>query len=99
MLYILKEMALLPKKLHESVWVASADCTPVLMADRTLGKVCAIHSGWRGTASEIVPDAIALFDHLGSKKRRLTLCPRACYSWRSVSSGYSRGITGIINHF
>ncbi|AUC61242.1 putative polyphenol oxidase [Cyanobacterium sp. HL-69] len=62
---------IITEKLHESVWVASADCTPVLMADRTLGKVCAIHSGWRGTASEIVPDAIALFDHLGSKKEDL----------------------------
>ncbi len=55
----------------ESVWVASADCTPVLIADRTSGQVCAIHSGWRGTASQIVPRAIALFLKLGATKENL----------------------------
>ncbi|MGY6528544.1 MAG: peptidoglycan editing factor PgeF [Cyanobacterium sp.] len=62
---------IISEKPHESVWVASADCTPVLIADRTLGKVCAIHSGWRGTAAKIVPEAIALFHQLGSKKEDL----------------------------
>ncbi|AFZ48209.1 protein of unknown function DUF152 [Cyanobacterium stanieri PCC 7202] len=62
---------IITEKAGESVWVASADCTPVLIADHTLGKVCAIHSGWRGTAANIVPDAIALFDKLGSKKEDL----------------------------
>lgn len=62
---------IITEKPQESVWVASADCTPVLVADRTLGRVCAIHSGWRGTAAKIVPDAIALFHKLGSKKEDL----------------------------
>lgn len=43
----------------QSVWVASADCTPVLIADSQTGKVAAIHAGWRGTAKKIVPEAIA----------------------------------------
>ncbi|MBE9221166.1 peptidoglycan editing factor PgeF [Cyanobacterium stanieri LEGE 03274] len=62
---------IISEKAGDSVWVASADCTPVLIADRTLGKVCAIHSGWRGTALKIVPDAITLFNQLGSKKEDL----------------------------
>lgn len=36
-----------------SVWVRSADCVPVLIAHPH--RVAAIHSGWRGTAAEIVP--------------------------------------------
>lgn len=50
----------------ESVWCASADCTPVLIADSNTGKVVAIHSGWRGTASEIVPQAVSLLKQQGS---------------------------------
>ncbi len=50
----------------EAVWVASADCSPVLIADITTGQVAAVHSGWRGTAKAIVPEAIAQF--IGNSK-------------------------------
>ena len=55
----------------QSVWSASADCTPVLIADRHTGQTAAIHSGWRGTASKIVPKAIALFLAQGSQPEDL----------------------------
>ncbi len=32
---------------QQSVWVASADCTPILIGDLATGRVCAIHAGWR----------------------------------------------------
>jgi YfiH family protein len=51
---------------QQAVWVASADCTPVLIGDVTTGRVAAIHAGWRGTAQRIVPEAIARFLSLGS---------------------------------
>lgn len=56
-----------------SVWVASADCTPILIGDRVSGRVCAIHAGWRGTSQKIVARAIARFAEFGSKKENLRI--------------------------
>lgn len=41
------------------VGVLTADCVPVLVADREGTLALAIHSGWRGTAANIVGAAIA----------------------------------------
>jgi YfiH family protein len=57
----------------ESVWVASADCTPVLVGDIQTGRVAAIHAGWRGTAQSIVPEAIARFLQFGSSLENLRI--------------------------
>ena len=51
----------------QAVWVCSADCTPVLIADQKTGQVAAIHAGWRGTAARIVPNAIARLLDSGSR--------------------------------
>jgi YfiH family protein len=50
---------ILTEQTGQAVWVCSADCTPVLIADEKTGQVAAVHAGWRGTASRIVPNAIA----------------------------------------
>ncbi|MGK7905575.1 MAG: peptidoglycan editing factor PgeF [Hormoscilla sp.] len=52
---------------NQSVWVASADCTPVLIADANTGQVAAVHAGWRGTAAEILSRAIARLQAVGSQ--------------------------------
>ncbi|MCL1464619.1 peptidoglycan editing factor PgeF [Argonema galeatum] len=51
---------------QQAVWVCSADCTPVLIADEVTGQVAAVHAGWRGTAGKIVPQAIARLIAQGS---------------------------------
>lgn len=58
---------------QQSVWVASADCNPVLIGDIETGRVAAIHAGWRGTAQKIVPRAIERFLQFGSMKRNLRI--------------------------
>jgi polyphenol oxidase len=51
---------------QQALWVCTADCTPVLIGDRVSGRIAAIHAGWRGTASAIVPKAIAHLQAQGS---------------------------------
>lgn len=51
----------------EAVWVCTADCVPVLIADAETGQVAAVHAGWRGTAAKIVPQAIAHLQAAGSQ--------------------------------
>jgi len=58
---------LMTAQTEEAVWVCSADCTPVLIGDQALGRVAALHAGWRGTAANIVPLAIARFRIEGSQ--------------------------------
>lgn len=58
---------------RQAVWVASADCTPVLIGDVQAGKVAAIHAGWRGTAAKIVPEAIGRFLNSGSSRENLRI--------------------------
>lgn len=51
----------------QAVWACSADCTPALLGDVVTGKVAAVHAGWRGTAAQILPEAVALFLAQGSQ--------------------------------
>jgi YfiH family protein len=55
----------------QSLWVCGADCTPVLIADRSTGQVAACHAGWRGVAGRILPEAILQMEHLGSRRQDL----------------------------
>jgi YfiH family protein len=61
------------EQINQAVWVCSADCTPVLIADTQTGQVAAVHAGWRGTATRIVPEAIARMIDSGSELENLLI--------------------------
>jgi polyphenol oxidase len=57
----------------EAVWVCTADCVPVLIADDRTGLAAAVHAGWRGTAAKILPEAIAQLVAQGSQLENLKI--------------------------
>lgn len=62
---------LMTEQANQAVWVCTADCTPVLIADEETGQVAAIHAGWRGTALGIVQKAVARMLSQGSQTKNL----------------------------
>lgn len=51
--------------------ISTADCVPVLFADPAGGVVAAVHAGWRGVASRIVPKTIAALAGAGTPSASL----------------------------
>lgn len=62
----------------DAVCVKSADCTPVLFADKRTGAVCAVHSGWRGTVLDIPGEAVRTMVKNGSKHEDILCCVGPC---------------------
>ncbi len=58
---------LISQEPKQAIWVASADCTPILMGDVVNNRVAAVHAGWRGTSQKVVGEAIARLVEEGSK--------------------------------
>ncbi|MFQ5719929.1 MAG: peptidoglycan editing factor PgeF [Acidobacteriota bacterium] len=52
--------------------VATADCVPILLADRRAGVIGAAHMGWRGALAGIVDATVLAMAGLGAKPSRLT---------------------------
>lgn len=54
------------------VSIRTADCLPILIADKRTGAVAAVHAGWRGTAARIAGAAVArLGEEFGARPEDL----------------------------
>lgn len=51
--------------------IVTADCGPVLFADRGAGVVGAAHAGWRGAADGVLENTIAAMEALGARRSHI----------------------------
>ena len=61
--------------------IQTADCVPLLMADRATGAVAAAHAGWRGLAARVPSvTVLAMADQFGTRPADLTVAvgPSIC---------------------
>lgn len=53
------------------IGVVTADCAPVLLADREAGIVAAAHAGWRGALAGVLENTLAAMESLGAHRARV----------------------------
>lgn len=67
--------------------VLTADCQPVLFADRAAGVVGAAHAGWRGTRDGVLEATVTAMEALGAKRRRIVAVIGPAISQRAYEVG------------
>lgn len=72
--------------------ILTADCAPVLLADREAGVVGAAHAGWKGAIGGVTDSTIALMETLGAKRDRIAAAVGPCIARASyeVDVGFFR---------
>jgi YfiH family protein len=75
-----------------AIGILTADCTPVLLADREAGVVGAAHAGWKGALGGVTDSAISLMESLGAKRERIAAAIGPCIARASyeVDDGFLR---------
>jgi YfiH family protein len=70
--------------------ILTADCAPVLLADRSAGVVAAAHAGWRGAFGGVTDSAIAMMEEIGASRGRIAAAIGPCIAQPSyeVDEGF-----------
>ncbi|HEX7856506.1 MAG TPA: peptidoglycan editing factor PgeF [Sphingobium sp.] len=58
--------------------VLTADCVPVLLADREAGVIGAAHAGWKGAITGVTDSTLAAMEKLGADRRRIAAAIGPC---------------------
>ncbi len=54
---------------NQNLWIYTADCMPILFADKKQRRIAAIHCGRKGLEKNIIPKAIKYFEIKGSSRK------------------------------
>lgn len=67
--------------------IVTADCAPVLLADREAGVIGAAHAGWRGALDGILEATVSAMETLGAARGRIAAVIGPCISQRAYEVG------------
>lgn len=67
--------------------VLTADCQPVLFADREAGVIGAAHAGWKGALSGVLEATLAAMEGLGARREQTVAIIGPCISQRVYEVG------------
>ncbi len=67
--------------------VVTADCAPVLLADRAAGVIGAAHAGWRGAVAGVLEATVDAMEALGAERGRIVATIGPCIGARSYEVG------------
>lgn len=72
--------------------ILTADCTPVLLADKQAGVVGAAHAGWKGALGGVTDAVIAEMEKLGAERGRIVAAigPTIARASYEVDDGFAR---------
>ena len=72
--------------------ILTADCTPVLLADREAGVVGAAHAGWKGAIGGVTDATIAAMEKIGARRDRIAAAVGPCIARSSyeVDDAFAR---------
>ncbi len=73
--------------------VLTADCAPVLLADRAAGVVGAAHAGWRGAKAGVLEVTVSAMEGLGARAERIAavIGPTISQAAYEVGHDFARG--------
>jgi YfiH family protein len=63
--------------------ILTADCAPVLFADRRAAVIGAAHAGWRGALAGVTDSTIAAMERLGAKRETIHAAVGPCITQQS----------------
>lgn len=58
--------------------ILTADCAPVLLADRAAGVIGAAHAGWKGAIGGVTDSAVSAMEKLGARRDRIVAAIGPC---------------------
>ena len=76
--------------------VLTADCAPVLLADRDAGVVGAAHAGWKGALAGVTDTTLLAMEALGARRGRIAAAVGPCIARASyeVDEAFARRFEG-----